>query len=248
MKRLIALRKRYPAFGRGTLEFLHPDNRKVLAFLREHEDETHPGRRQPVALRPARRARPVALRAALTPVELFGHTAFPPIGDAALPADPRPARLLLVRRCEPPRRATPPATRGAPPESPSTAAAGRRACSTATTRGRSRRCCPRFLRDAALVRAARRARSRARARRRRRCRSAARPRPPASCSCGVEYTEGERRDATSCRWRSSRERATAAAAAATAAALLASAPTGDGRRPATTRWTTAAFARALLRG
>ena len=40
MKRLIALRKRYPAFGRGTLEFLHPDNRKVLAFLRRYEDET----------------------------------------------------------------------------------------------------------------------------------------------------------------------------------------------------------------
>src|ERR671910_557007 len=28
MKRLIALRKGHPAFGRGTLEFLHPDNRK----------------------------------------------------------------------------------------------------------------------------------------------------------------------------------------------------------------------------
>ena len=35
MKRLIALRKRYPAFGRGTLEFLHPENRKVLAFMRQ---------------------------------------------------------------------------------------------------------------------------------------------------------------------------------------------------------------------
>ena len=39
MKRLIALRKRYQAFGRGTLEFLHPDNRKVLAFVRRYEDE-----------------------------------------------------------------------------------------------------------------------------------------------------------------------------------------------------------------
>ena len=28
MKRLIALRKRFKAFGRGTLEFLHPDNHK----------------------------------------------------------------------------------------------------------------------------------------------------------------------------------------------------------------------------
>jgi maltose alpha-D-glucosyltransferase/alpha-amylase len=39
MKRLIALRRRYRAFGRGTLEFLAPENHKVLAFLRRYEDE-----------------------------------------------------------------------------------------------------------------------------------------------------------------------------------------------------------------
>ena len=33
MKRMIALRKRYKAFGRGTLEFLAPRNRRVLAFF-----------------------------------------------------------------------------------------------------------------------------------------------------------------------------------------------------------------------
>jgi maltose alpha-D-glucosyltransferase / alpha-amylase len=38
-KRLIALRKRFQAFGRGSIEFLYPDNRKVLMFLREFEDE-----------------------------------------------------------------------------------------------------------------------------------------------------------------------------------------------------------------
>ncbi|MFS8879362.1 maltose alpha-D-glucosyltransferase, partial [Synechococcus sp. H55.11] len=38
-KRLIALRKRYAAFGRGTLEFLYPENRKVLCFLRKTEDQ-----------------------------------------------------------------------------------------------------------------------------------------------------------------------------------------------------------------
>src|SRR3974377_166166 len=31
MKRLIALRKEHPAFGRGSIEFLQPNNRKVLA-------------------------------------------------------------------------------------------------------------------------------------------------------------------------------------------------------------------------
>src|SRR5437868_12171826 len=34
MKRMIALRKRFKAFGRGSLEFLQPANRKVLAFVR----------------------------------------------------------------------------------------------------------------------------------------------------------------------------------------------------------------------
>ena len=34
MKRIIALRKRYKAFGRGSIEFLQPENRKILTFLR----------------------------------------------------------------------------------------------------------------------------------------------------------------------------------------------------------------------
>ncbi|HUP48035.1 MAG TPA: maltose alpha-D-glucosyltransferase [Thermoanaerobaculia bacterium] len=40
MKRLIATRKRLQAFGRGTMEFLQPDNRKILAFLRRWQDQT----------------------------------------------------------------------------------------------------------------------------------------------------------------------------------------------------------------
>ncbi len=39
-KRLIALRKQYKAFGRGTIEPLQPNNNKVLAFLRRYQDET----------------------------------------------------------------------------------------------------------------------------------------------------------------------------------------------------------------
>ena len=34
-KRLIQQRKQFRAFGRGTLEFLYPSNRKVLAFIRQ---------------------------------------------------------------------------------------------------------------------------------------------------------------------------------------------------------------------
>ena len=39
MKRMIALRKRFKAFGRGDLRFLYPDNRKVLVFVRTFEEE-----------------------------------------------------------------------------------------------------------------------------------------------------------------------------------------------------------------
>src|SRR5690242_18221219 len=40
MRRVIAMRKNYKAFSRGSLEFLNPDNPKVLAFLRRWENET----------------------------------------------------------------------------------------------------------------------------------------------------------------------------------------------------------------
>ena len=38
-KRLVALRKQYIAFGRGTLEPITCRNRRILAFLRRHEDQ-----------------------------------------------------------------------------------------------------------------------------------------------------------------------------------------------------------------
>ena len=40
MRRVIAMRKNFKAFSRGSLEFLHPENSKVLAFLRQFEGET----------------------------------------------------------------------------------------------------------------------------------------------------------------------------------------------------------------
>jgi maltose alpha-D-glucosyltransferase/alpha-amylase len=39
MRRVIAMRKNFKAFSRGSLEFLYPDNPKILAFLRRYEDE-----------------------------------------------------------------------------------------------------------------------------------------------------------------------------------------------------------------
>jgi len=77
-KRLIARRKRHSAFGRGSLEFLHPDNPKVLAFLRRSEEET-----LLVVANLSRHAQSaeIDLRAfeGAVPRELEGGSAFPPI-------------------------------------------------------------------------------------------------------------------------------------------------------------------------
>ncbi|MFH1383282.1 MAG: maltose alpha-D-glucosyltransferase [Chloroflexota bacterium] len=40
MKRIITLRKHYQSLSRGTIEFLQPQNRRVLAFLRRYKEET----------------------------------------------------------------------------------------------------------------------------------------------------------------------------------------------------------------
>ncbi len=39
MRRAVSLRKRYKAFGRGSIEFLNSDNARVLHFIRRHEEE-----------------------------------------------------------------------------------------------------------------------------------------------------------------------------------------------------------------
>ncbi|MBE3113402.1 MAG: maltose alpha-D-glucosyltransferase [Actinobacteria bacterium] len=39
MKRVIDMRKKYKAFGRGEIKFLHPENYKILAFIRRYQDE-----------------------------------------------------------------------------------------------------------------------------------------------------------------------------------------------------------------
>lgn len=80
MKRLIALRKQYKAFGRGTMEFLHPENQKVLAFVRRYEKEVIL-----VVANLSRMAQHTTLNLSefkgSTPTEVFGRSDFPPIGD-----------------------------------------------------------------------------------------------------------------------------------------------------------------------
>jgi len=80
MKRLIAVRKQHPACGRGTLEFLHPANEKVLAYVRQDPNETllfvHnlAGSAQPVELELSRFS-------GTWPMELFANSRFPTIGE-----------------------------------------------------------------------------------------------------------------------------------------------------------------------
>ncbi len=80
MRRVIALYKRQNAFGRGTIEFLHPENRKIFACIRRYENEIIL-----VVANLSRFVQPVELDLSafqsLVPVELFGRTEFPPITD-----------------------------------------------------------------------------------------------------------------------------------------------------------------------
>jgi maltose alpha-D-glucosyltransferase/alpha-amylase len=80
MRRLVSVRQRHKAFGRGTQEFLHPANTKVLVYLRVHEDETIL-----CVSSLSRFAQPVELDlarfAGLVPVELWSGQPFPAIGE-----------------------------------------------------------------------------------------------------------------------------------------------------------------------
>jgi maltose alpha-D-glucosyltransferase/alpha-amylase len=84
MRRTIGLRQRFQAFGRGTLEFIHPENRKVLAFVRRYGEE-----QILVIANLSRFAQHAQLDLSAfsgqVPVELFGRTEFPAIGDQPYP-------------------------------------------------------------------------------------------------------------------------------------------------------------------
>jgi maltose alpha-D-glucosyltransferase/alpha-amylase len=81
MRRMLAARKLHKAFGRGTLTFLRPTNRKILAYLREYEDDL-----LLCVVNLARAAQPVELdlsqHKGLIPTEVMGRASFPSIGDA----------------------------------------------------------------------------------------------------------------------------------------------------------------------
>lgn len=79
-RRMLATRRQHPAFGRGTIRFLFPSNRRVLAYLREFDGET--------ILCIANMGRsPQAVELELSefegrvPIEMTAGSVFPPIGQ-----------------------------------------------------------------------------------------------------------------------------------------------------------------------
>jgi maltose alpha-D-glucosyltransferase/alpha-amylase len=78
MRNMIELRKLFRVFGRGSIEFLNPSNRKVLAYLRRYE-----GDQILCVTNLSRFAQPVELDlchlVGYTPVEMLGYTEFPRI-------------------------------------------------------------------------------------------------------------------------------------------------------------------------
>ena len=128
-RRMLAVRQRHRAFGRGRLRLLSPGNRKILAFLREFEAE---GGEETILCvsNLSRTAQAVELDlaqfAGRTPVDVLSGSVFPPIGrvsylltlphhafywfslakDSAMPAwrvppsEPLPELVTLVMRNE----------------------------------------------------------------------------------------------------------------------------------------------------
>ena len=79
-RRVIRIRKKYPVFGRGSLKFVACENRRVVAYLRQTEEQVVlivnnlSACGQPALL-------DLRTFVGMVPTELFGNTEFPPIRD-----------------------------------------------------------------------------------------------------------------------------------------------------------------------
>ncbi|CAG2134163.1 maltose alpha-D-glucosyltransferase [Cupriavidus plantarum] len=80
MRRMLALRRQHRAFGRGTLRFLFPGNRKILAYLREYDGE-HILCVANLSRAPQAVELDLSAFAGRVPVEMLGATPFPAIGQ-----------------------------------------------------------------------------------------------------------------------------------------------------------------------
>ncbi|WP_311223840.1 MULTISPECIES: maltose alpha-D-glucosyltransferase [unclassified Acidovorax] len=79
-RRMLAVRNTSRAFGRGKRTFLKPGNRKILAYVSEHDDDVIL-----TVFNLSRAAQPVELDLSAykgrAPLEMLGRVTFPPIGD-----------------------------------------------------------------------------------------------------------------------------------------------------------------------
>jgi maltose alpha-D-glucosyltransferase/alpha-amylase len=80
MRRMIAVRRKHKALGRGILHFLYPSNRKVLAYLRRYDDETLLFLAN-VSRAPQAAELDLAEFHGCAPVELTIGSVFPQVGD-----------------------------------------------------------------------------------------------------------------------------------------------------------------------
>jgi maltose alpha-D-glucosyltransferase/alpha-amylase len=97
-RNMIALRKLFQVFGRGTLEFLHPENRKILAYLRSLKRDDGSEETVVCVANLSRFAQPVSLDlsayAGMLPVEMLGYVSFPQITQAPYPLTVAPYSFL----------------------------------------------------------------------------------------------------------------------------------------------------------
>jgi maltose alpha-D-glucosyltransferase / alpha-amylase len=84
-RRMLAVRRRHRAFGRGTQRFLYPGNRKVFAFLRELKLDDGSDETILCVSNLSRTAQAVELELSAfsgrVPVDIVGGSVFPPIGQ-----------------------------------------------------------------------------------------------------------------------------------------------------------------------
>jgi maltose alpha-D-glucosyltransferase / alpha-amylase len=95
MRNMIALRKLFRVFGRGTLRFLNPSNRKILAYIRQYD-----GEQVLCVANLSRFAQPVQLDLTgiegMVPVEMLGYVEFPAIGKQPYPLTLGPYGFLWL--------------------------------------------------------------------------------------------------------------------------------------------------------
>ena len=99
-RNMIALRKIFQVFGRGTLKFLNPANRKILAYLRDLDRGDGSHETVLCVANLSRFAQPFSLDladyAGLEPVEMLGYVSFPTISEAPYPLTLAPYSFLWL--------------------------------------------------------------------------------------------------------------------------------------------------------